>query len=147
MSIVLTLKHKLKNVWQNIQINQFTLFMQTLDNHFAGILPIKTINCILFINFSEVIWVKAARKYSFVCIKGQQDPIHSVLSFSAMEEMLPASYFFKCHRSCIINLLHLKKLDKNNRRIHLSDDQCVTISEMLIKDFLHRTNADINKKN
>lgn len=121
--------------------------MQTLDNHFAGILPIKTINCILFINFSEVIWVKAARKYSLVCIKGQQDLIHSVLSFSAMEEMLPASYFFKCHRSCIINLLHLKKLDKYNRRIHLSDEQCVTISEMLIKDFLHRTNADINKKN
>ena len=120
--------------------------MQTKDNNFTGILPIKTNNFILFIDFADVIWVKAARKYSFVCIKGQQDVIRSILPFSTIEEMLPTSYFFKCHRSCIINLMHLKKLDKYNRKIHLTDDQCVIISEVLIKEFLHRTNADINKK-
>lgn len=120
--------------------------MQTFENNFTGILPIKTNNFILFIDFAEVIWVKAARKYSFVCIKGQQDVIRSILPFSTIEEMLPTSYFFKCHRSCIINLMHLKKLDKYNRKIHLTNDQCVIISEVLIKEFLHRTNADINKK-
>jgi DNA-binding LytR/AlgR family response regulator len=114
-----------------------------MDRNFTGLLPIKTINCILFIDFAEVVWVKAARKYSFVCIKGQQDVIRSIVPFSAMEKMLPTSYFFKCHRSCIINLMHLKKLDKYNRKIHLADDQCVIISEILIKDFLQRTNADM----
>lgn len=120
--------------------------MQNIDNNFTRILPIKTNNCILFIDFAEVIWVKAARKYSFVCIKGHQDAIQTIFSFSTMEEMLPTSYFFKCHRSCIINLMHLKKLDKYNRKIHLTDNQCVIISEDRMKEFLYRTNAVINKK-
>jgi len=120
--------------------------MQTSDNNSTGLLPLKTVDSILYIDFANIIWVKAARKHTLVCIKGQQEVIRCILPFSIMEEMLPDSYFFKCHRSCIINLMHLKKLDKYNRKIHLTDDQWVIISEILIKEFLLRTNAVIVKK-
>ena len=120
--------------------------MQTSGNNSTGLLPLKTVDSILYIDFAHIIWVKAARKHTLVCIKGQQEVIRCILPFSIMEEMLPASYFFKCHRSCIINLMHLKKLDKYNRKIHLTDDQWVIISEILIKEFLLRTNAVILKK-
>lgn len=111
----------------------------------ANVLPAKTINGIVYLDFSKIIRLEADCKHSLLFIKDQDKHIRSILPFGTMEEMLPQRFFFKCHRSHIFNLLHLKEFNKPNRKIYLSDNHVVSISEDRISEFIKLTDKFGNK--
>lgn len=119
--------------------------MQSTNHHSIERLPLKTSDFIQYIDFADIIWVKALKKQSQVCIKGKQEVIPSTFSFGDLEDMLPTTFFFKCHRSTIINLSHLQRFNKGKRLLLLSDNQCVVIAEERIGEFESRTNSSKRK--
>lgn len=120
--------------------------MQSSNNTSMERLPLKTSDIIQYVDFADIIWVKALKKRTLVCVKGKQDVIPSKFPFGELETMLPATFFFKCHRSTIINLAHLQGFDKCKRQLYLTDDQCVVIAEDRIDEFEDRTNPGKRKK-
>ncbi|HEX2936560.1 MAG TPA: LytTR family DNA-binding domain-containing protein [Bacteroidales bacterium] len=115
--------------------------MQSPNNSTMERLPLKTSDFIQYIDFVDIIWVKALKKQSQVCIKGKPEVITSTFSFGDLEDMLPTTFFFKCHRSTIINLSHLQRFYKGKRQLLLSDNQCVIIAEERIGEFENRINS------
>ena len=119
--------------------------MQTIATNNPKLFPVKTIGKTMFIDFAHIVYVKAAGRHTLVQMKGEQEMIRSTLSFSAIEEMLPSSFFFKCHRSCIINMAHLHHFDKSSRKICLAEKHFVVLSKERIKEFETRTNIAVWK--
>ncbi len=109
-------------------------------NHSSlGLMQVKTIEGFTYIDFFQIIRCEADCKHTLIYCKDQPGAIRSVSSLSAIEAQLPDDFFFKCHRSQIINLRHLQKFAKFDRIIHLNDNQSATISEDRIGEFLKRT--------
>jgi DNA-binding LytR/AlgR family response regulator len=119
-------------------IAKFVLLLQDTPtpSSSAGLLPVKTIDGIVFVDFSAIIRFEADGKRTLVYIKNESNAVRSILSISIIEEMLPHAFFFKCHRSHIIGLRHLKKFVRDERKIQLTDNHCIPISEDRICDFL-----------
>jgi len=104
-----------------------------------GLMSVKTIEGFTYVDFSQIIRYKADCKHTLIYCKDRPGAIRSVSSLSDIEMQLPDEFFFKCHRSQIINLLHLQTFAKFDRIIHLDDNQSATISEDRLGEFLKRT--------
>jgi two-component system, LytTR family, response regulator len=119
--------------------------METTTNLPTGLLPIKTVDGIVFIDTSQIIWLDADGKNTLIYVNNETKAIRSVLPFNVIEELLSPSLFFKCHRSHIINLQHLKKFEKATHKIQLINNHIVTISEEHISEFLHFTDPSLKE--
>jgi len=65
-------------------------------------LPINTIRGVVFINYDDIILLKAERKNTLVFIDGDENPICARCSISLLKEKLHHD-FFQCHRSYMSN--------------------------------------------
>jgi DNA-binding LytR/AlgR family response regulator len=114
------------------------------SNH--DLFPVKTIDGTEYLDFAKIICIKANHNTSLLYKAGQAAPLKCTLSISEFEEMLPKKFFFRCHRSTIINLIHRVKFIHKENCLHLTDNQTVTISEDRLSDFLKATNTPTGKK-
>lgn len=112
----------------------------------AELLPVKTIDGTVYVDPYQIVWLDADSKHTLIYLKGETEFIRSIWSISVLKKMLPQDMFFKCHRSHIINLRYLKKLEKNCRSVKLADNYIVPISEDNISEFLQRTNPYFHQK-
>lgn len=120
--------------------------METPGNLSIGLIPLKTIDEIVYADPVRIIRLEAAGKHTNIYVKNDEKIIRSILPISVIETMLPSAFFFKCHRSHIIGLRHLQKLDKCERKIYLADNNSVTISRDLVSEFLQRTDPTYRKE-
>jgi len=106
----------------------------TLPNN---LIPIKTFDGIVFMKIIKIICVIADGKHTLFYAIDRTKILRCVSPLKEIEQLLPSNFFFKCHRSYIINLQHLKKFDEAERKIYLSGNYEVTISKECVHDFLH----------
>jgi len=64
------------------------------------------------VSFSDIYYVEAQGSYSRIFYTKRGEPHSVVMSYSIAEyeQMLPEEYFFRIHKSYLINCLHLKKV-------------------------------------
>jgi DNA-binding LytR/AlgR family response regulator len=124
---------------------QSIIFMEEIPNFSAGLMPVKTFDGIEFIDFTNIIRFQADSKHTLIYIKDQPEPLNCILALTAIEERVPTSFFFRCHRSHIISLRYLKKFDKCKRIIHLIGNHSVIISEDRISVFFERIDPAYKK--
>jgi two-component system, LytTR family, response regulator len=98
-------------------------------------LPFKTMFGVVFINYDEIILLKAERKYTLIFTVGDKKPIQARCSISSLKEKLPHD-FFQCHRSFIINLKHIALFEHKCKMIKMSNEEEVRLSEKYQKDFM-----------
>lgn len=82
--------------------------------------------------FREIVYIESMQKYVRFHVK-EKKPIVSLLSISALMELLP-SKFFRCQKSYIVNLDEIESID-GNRLILYSGDK-VPISKNLKPELL-----------
>ena len=99
----------------------------------------KTIDGIVYLDFSKIIRFEAESKYTLIYTLNNKNAIRSLFPISLIEVMLPTSFFFRTHRSHIINFQYLEKLEKNKNTLHLIDNHIVPISKNRLSKFIECT--------
>lgn len=94
----------------------------------------KTEYKVVRIRLSDIIYVEGMSEYLRIYLENQEKPVIALLSMKKMEERLQNRHFMRIHRSYIINLKHIKEMNKS--RITLSNDASMPIGD-LYKDKLN----------
>lgn len=104
--------------------------------------PPQELNTLIF----KIIFIKADHNNALVYNAGETEPLKSAFSISEFEEMLPQKFFFKCHRSTIINLTHRVRLFNKDNCLQMTDDHKVIVAEDRLNEFYTVTGTPKKKK-
>jgi DNA-binding LytR/AlgR family response regulator len=75
------------------------------------------------ITVDQIIYVNGMKDYVMFYLDGEKKPLISHLTMKAVEEMLPSDKFLRIHRSYIVAVDKIQKVDRND---------CVYIGEEII---------------
>lgn len=82
----------------------------------------------------DIAYVEAYKDYVKVHLTHKPNPLLSLTSMKAMEDMLPQQDFMRVHRSYIINLNHIDSVSRNVVNI---GDAHITVSDNYKEPFMH----------
>ena len=82
----------------------------------------------------EIAFVEAYKDYVKVHLTNKPNPLLSLTSMKAMEDMLPQQDFMRVHRSYIINLNHIDSVSRNI--VSIGDSQ-IAVSDHYKDNFMH----------
>ncbi len=88
---------------------------------------------------SQVVYVEGMKDYVMFYLEGQNRPLVTHLTMKSVEDMLPASQFMRVHRSYIVALDKISRVDRND---------CIYIGQQIIRvtdayhgKFMHYLNS------
>lgn len=96
------------------------------------------------ISFDSIVLVNSVRDYVAFYLEGKQQPLITHLTMKAVEEMLPRDRFLRVHRSYIVAVDKIRKIDRNyciyiaNEVIHVPDTYLPTFREFLEKNSFNK---------
>ena len=96
------------------------------------------------ISFDSIVLVNSVRDYVAFYLEGQQQPLITHLTMKAVEEMLPRERFLRVHRSYIVAVDKIRKIDRNyciyiaNEVIHVPDTYLPAFREFLDKNSFNK---------
>ncbi len=94
-----------------------TAFISDKTTHMLKI-PVGVRNEIKLIDLKDVIFIEADNVYSRVCT--ERGDYFSGLSIGTFHDRLPKKYFFRIHRSYLINLTKITKVFKERGAVYVS---------------------------
>jgi len=100
----------------------------------------RTIEGLAFIKYDNIIHLRADRNNTLVFIVDKEEPVKGLRNISSLSLELPQDLFFSCHRSHIINLLHVNSYRHKSREIVMSNDHCIPVSDNAEKKLLQIIN-------
>ncbi len=113
----------------------YQLLLDTIRGKELGKLVISELGGKRVIQLKDLIAIEAKGAYSHLIMKDQK-PILVSKNLSHFESVLPdCDTFFRSHKSWIVNLDHLNKLNKSKGELVLSDDITARISKYRFTDF------------
>lgn len=89
------------------------------------------------VNYNDLLYVESLREYAR--LHTTQERIVTRVSLSRLEELLPPEQFFRIHRTYLINISHIQRIEGN--MVHLGNERLV-LSKGKREEFL----SLINKK-
>ena len=96
------------------------------------------------ISFDSIVLVNSIRDYVAFYLEGQSQPLIIHLTMKAVEEMLPRDRFLRVHRSYIVAVDKIRKIDRNyciyiaNEVIHVPDTYLPAFREFLDKNSFNK---------
>lgn len=87
----------------------------------------------LRIKLSDILYFESLKDYVKIWIKGEAQPILTLMSLKSIQEELPNHQFMRIHRSYIVSL---KSIDAIERNQVIINKQRITVSEQYKPDFL-----------
>lgn len=98
-------------------------------------LVLNTAEQVIILPVKEILYVKANSSYTvFVEVSGQSWSMSKPLSF--FQEKLGAMGFFRIHRSYMVNLQHLRRLDKTTGLAYLTNEQGLPYNKDHVKKLI-----------
>ena len=91
------------------------------------------------ISVEHIVYVNGMKDYVMFYLEGEQKPLITHLTMKAVEEMLPSDKFLRIHRSYIVAIGKIRKIDRNdciyigNEIIHVPDGYL-----QIVRDFIDR---------
>ena len=96
------------------------------------------------ISFDSIVLVNSIRDYVAFYLEGQSQPLITHLTMKAVEEMLPCDRFLRVHRSYIVAVDKIRKIDRNyciyiaNEVIHVPDTYLAAFREFLDRNSFNK---------
>ena len=96
------------------------------------------------ISFDSIVLVNSIRDYVAFYLEGQSQPLITHLTMKAVEEMLPRNRFLRVHRSYIVAVDKIRKIDRNyciyiaNEVIHVPDTYLPAFREFLDRNSFNK---------
>lgn len=106
---------------------------------------VKTDSRLIRINPSDIVYVKGFSEYLKIYLIGQKSPIMTLSSFAALREKLD-NRFRQIHRSFMVNVDHIKQVDRH--RIHIDEQTVLPVSDSYradLFDFLSKHSVGVKK--
>lgn len=93
------------------------------------------------VELSNIQYIEGLKDYVKIYISTQAKPILSLMSLKTLEEKLPCEQFMRVHRSFIVNLQQIAKIDRNRivfgtQHIPIAESYKVKFQDFLSKKFL-----------
>ena len=112
-------------------------FIQNVNNHKAGIgkLAIPTLEGLLFLDISEIIFCKADDNYTEIFLKSKEKKVVSK-TLKDVEEMLEGYSFFRIHQSHLINLKFIERYVKADGYVVMKDGTSLDVARRKKEEFL-----------
>lgn len=123
-------KFRRKKAFQNYN-ERLNLFKESYenDNTTAKKIAIPVAHGFEFVKTEDIVYVQADGAYSEVHLVDERK-IHLSKRLSIMDDLLGDSCFFRCNRSYIININHIKRFEKTEGgNITMSDDHRIPLSK------------------
>lgn len=116
---------------------------QMMNNESKGLnkikIPVKDGS--LFIEPSEIIYIKGEGRYSTVCLNGSLSYVVTK-NIGLFEKELASNKFLRVHKSYLVNLNHIKKINHTDGSfLELSDGISIEISRRKKKDLMLALNT------
>ena len=87
------------------------------------------------VDFKDIVWLEASDNYTNLFLNGQKKIVASK-TLKEFEAILPATDFFRIHRSALINVNYVKEYSNNEGgEVILSDGTHVQVSKARIQEF------------
>ena len=89
------------------------------------------------ISIEHIVYVNGMKDYVMFYLEGEQKPLITHLTMKAVEEMLPSDKFLRIHRSYIVAIGKIRKIDRNdciyigNEIIHVPDGYLQTVRDLI----------------
>ncbi len=127
-------------VFDSFEVNAFRFLVKPLDearlfraldsfvesDGGSMILKVNADGTSHMINQRKILFVRAVGKYCQIRIEGSEPPVECHETLLSIEEILTDKLFFRCHRSYVVNMIHVSRFDK--KRITLDSGEILTIS-------------------
>lgn len=128
---------KVQNSNTNFLQHQYQIFHQFNPKvgKTPGKLVIPTIEGLIFLDLEEIIHCDSDGSYTKIYLSNKE-MIMASKSLKEMESMLEMNFFFRTHYSHIVNLNHIKKFNKADSVILMSDGSNIPVSRSKKQDFL-----------
>ncbi len=122
----------------SINKNKIEVLLENINSihQKANKIAIPNANGYVFLNTSDILYCEADMNYTKV-LTTKQDAFLSTKNLKEFEEMLDPNVFFRCHKSWIINLNHIKQYSRlDGNRVQMLNDQWIDISVRKRDEFL-----------
>jgi len=91
-----------------------------------GSLTVQDAGARLSIRYEDILFLEAQWPHTLIFRYGDKEPIKLRLRFSDLQNQMPGELFVPCHRSYIVNIMHVRSIRKNE--LMLSTGQTLPIS-------------------
>ena len=90
------------------------------------------------IRFNDIIYIEGLKDYVKIYLENVQRPLLSLTSMHAVEEALPATRFYRIHRSFIVNMEKVSVVERGqivfgDKRLPVSDSYKERVAEYLTR--------------
>ncbi len=102
--------------------------MEVLNNNPIKPIVLKTMEGVAYFDYQEILMFRANGNNSLVYRIDNNNPVKILHNLSYIEKYYFNRVLFRCHRSFIINLNYIEKLNTKTRQITLRNNQVVPIS-------------------
>lgn len=91
---------------------------------------------IVRIDFADILYIEGLKDYVKIYLASTPRPVLSLLAMRGIEEALPASRFYRVHRSFIVNMERVQVLERGQivfgeKRIPVSDSYKATVQDYI----------------
>lgn len=90
---------------------------ETSEKPFAGIF-VRSEYKLLQVFFEDILYIEGLKDYVKIYTETENKPILTLMGMKAIESKLPAKDFLRVHRSFIVNISKIRKINKNRISIH-----------------------------
>lgn len=134
-----SLKHGIEIALQKyneLQANSFTNNNNSLQFKLDDLLFVKDKNRLLSLNIRDILWVEAFDNYVIAMTATQKIIVSS--SLKDLADRLPSQYFMRIHRSYIVQLSKIKKIEEGDVFI---TDKPLPVSKSYKEELMQRINV------
>lgn len=130
-------------------LEEFTKAVHKAEDWFRKNLTSQQINSFFIktdyrlerIQFDDILFAESDRDYIKLYLSSHHEPISSLMNLKDLEEHLPATMFMRIHRSFIINLNKINRIERNqviigNQRITIAETYRLPFTNYLQKHTL-----------
>jgi two-component system, LytTR family, response regulator len=122
---------------KNNNINRFDRILNFLEGQYLRRIVIPSVDGTEYIPATDIIYIEADEGYSYIFLENRK--IVTTKKLNLLHEELGENYFYRCHRSYLVNLQHIKKYSiKEGGYIQMNNQAMVPLARRNKDEFLER---------
>ena len=132
------LKESIKRAFESSKIvseEQLHRILNNIPKHRTGRISIKERNRIIYIDATDILYIKAEGRYSTFYLSDGTKKMSSV-NLGTIEKSLTDEFLMRTHRSYIINIDRVKEFIFTHQNVIMSDGSSIPISNSAKSQFL-----------
>lgn len=120
--------NSIKKIDRDTSNIKYNTFKNNVSHKISNSIILNTADSISVLQFEDILYLKAERAYTNFILKNKKSIVVSkpMIEF---EKILPRYNFFRCHRTFLVNVSHISKIDKKNFTILLSSEEEIPLAE------------------